>query len=254
MEEIKIEKSYDRTKLLYMDDSYAFSGTAKIIEIEELGEGKVALILDQTVFYPQGGGQPSDMGVIKSADGFDTLTVEKVSFNIGWVQHIGLMKGQLKVGDEVLLEIDQARRLLNMRLHTSGHLIDYAAEQAGVKWTPTKAFQFPEGPYVEYDGSEISPEDKQKLLVEIQKNADNIVNSDLKISAMLTTKEELSKYCSYIPEYIPEGKPVRIVMCEGFPAIPCGGTHVKSTKEIGKLQVIDIVSKKGNIRIKYNVK
>jgi Ser-tRNA(Ala) deacylase AlaX len=253
MDEIKVEKSYKRTILLYMDDSYAFTGTGKIIEIEKLGEGKVALILDQTVFYPQGGGQPCDTGVIKSEDGFDTFTVEKVVFNLGWVQHIGVINGQLKVGDEVALEIDQPRRLLNMRLHTAAHLIDYAADQAGVKWIPTKAFQFPEGPYVEYDGSEISPDEKQRLMVEIQKNADNIVNSDLKISVMLTTKEELPKYCSYIPQYIPEGKPVRIVMVEGFPAIPCGGTHVKSTKEIGKLQVVDIVAKKGNIRIKYNI-
>jgi Ser-tRNA(Ala) deacylase AlaX len=248
-----MEKPYARTSLLYMDDSYIFTGKAKIVEIEILEEGKSALILDQTVFYPQGGGQPCDIGVIKSENSVNTFKVEKVGFNLGWVQHIGTAEGQFKVGDEVVLEIDETRRRFNSRLHSAGHMIDYAAEKAGVTWKPTKAFQFPEGPYVEYEGADLLDSEKQELIKKIQKNADEIIALGIVVTTMLTTKEELSKYCSFVPDYIPEGKPVRIVIFEGFPAIPCGGTHVKNTKEIGVLKVLDIVSKKGNIRIKYNI-
>ena len=139
------------TKLLYLEDFTRLECDAKIVERSQ-ENGKEILILDATVFYPQGGGQPYDTGVIESASG--RFLVEEVRFMDGAVRHIGHFEwGELVIGDTVQCHVDAERRLLHSRIHSAGHLVDLAVAELGLPWTPGKGYHFPQGPYVEYAGN-----------------------------------------------------------------------------------------------------
>ena len=99
------------TKLLYMEMMQLLECKATVEEIKDLGEDKFSAILDQTVFYPQGGGQPFDNGIIKNENA--VFNVSEVRFIDGQVHHIGKYeKGAFKVGDTVNSVVEKERRQL----------------------------------------------------------------------------------------------------------------------------------------------
>ncbi len=231
------------TKLKYFEDTYLFQSQATVLDIIEDGNfpDKQILILDQTIFYPQGGGQPSDTGIIESKDGNFVFKVEKVAFNSnGQVYHIGeFIKNKFKIGESVKLKIDKEKRVLNAKNHTAGHLIDWTVESLNLNLKAKKGFHFPQGSYVEYQG-ELS-EDKEELAKKIEKRANQIISENPKIEFVFENNKHES------------GKPMRIMKIEGYQNCPCGGTHVKEAKEIGILTIRKIKAKKGNIKISYQV-
>ena len=139
------------THLLCLENTYNYSCTAKVVEVGVLNEVSF-VILDQTVFYPQGGGQPSDIGTTKSKKGVFEVTkcqiIEDKCYQFGISS-----KGGLKVGDEVEVKIDSDKRNLHARINTAGHLIDLGLAKLGFELHPTKGYHFPAGPYIEYGGT-----------------------------------------------------------------------------------------------------
>jgi Ser-tRNA(Ala) deacylase AlaX len=89
------------------------------------------LILEETIFHPQGGGQPSDVGIIENEE--IIFKVEKASTVDGHVEHLGEFSGDstFKINDKVKLKVDKESRDLNTRLHSAGHLIDVAVRNIG---------------------------------------------------------------------------------------------------------------------------
>ncbi|MFZ1522487.1 MAG: alanine--tRNA ligase-related protein, partial [Candidatus Saccharimonadales bacterium] len=119
------------------------------VERIEQKDGRNIIYLDQTVFYPQGGGQPYDMGLIETDD--TKFIVEEVRYADGEVLHIGHYEGRhLIQGEDIRLVVDEQRRKLNTRLHSAGHILDMAVNELGYAWIPGKGHHFPDGPYVEY--------------------------------------------------------------------------------------------------------
>ena len=115
------------THLTYMEQSHLSQDTAQVIDVITLEDGRTSLILDKTIFYPQGGGQPYDQGTIKSVAGPGILDVQETRFKDGFVHHIGtLSEGSIKKGQTVSLHLDEERRSLNSKNHPAGHLIDLA--------------------------------------------------------------------------------------------------------------------------------
>ena len=104
------------TKLLYLEDQNLYTAIAKIMDIVDTEKG-LALVLDQTIFYVQGGGQPGDQGLI--GDGKNLFKVVNTTRNEnGTVFHLGSFEGQnFQIGDEVRLEIDVEKRHLNSKIH-----------------------------------------------------------------------------------------------------------------------------------------
>lgn len=239
------------TNLPYLEDQYLKTYKAKVTKVDQDPQYGLYVELSDTVFYPQGGGQPTDLGSIKSQE--SSYKVEKVVFAEGTVRHYGKNEaGELKVGDEVELEIDWDRRYLNMRLHTAGHLIDIAQQILGLKLKPVKGFHYPEGPYVEYEGT--LTEDTFKLVQEkLEEMVNSLIGYKLPLKTQQVTKEELVKLCGYAPEYLPEGKPVRIVQIGDHTPHPCGGTHVGNTSEVVAMKITQVKSKSGNTRINYQL-
>ena len=207
--------------------------TAKVLGISEV-EGKTIIELDQTIFYPQGGGQPYDQGVIENASG--VFNVEEVRYIEGIVKHIGTGH-HFAVGEQVTLKVDEPRRKLHMRLHSGGHVLDMAITRLGLGWKPGKGYHYPEGPYIEYTG-EVS--DDENLQKKIEDTANEII------------AEGIATTIKFLPDQLVNGKPARVVLYGDF-SVPCGGTHVANLKDIGHLSIRKISNKKGLIRVAYQV-
>jgi Ser-tRNA(Ala) deacylase AlaX len=234
------------TTLKYLENTYTFELSAKVFDIRTLEDGRTAVLLDETIFYPQGGGQPCDIG---------TISTEKLVFNVtdvrmdkeGNVLHIGsCANGKLASGDSVILSLDRDRRIRNAKVHSAGHLIDCAITQLGIPLKPTKGYHFPEGPNVEYEGAiDNSPDMVQKL----QAAVDALVAKNSRVIAHELSAEEAAKQGAFAPA----GKKVRMVMFEGFDACGCGGTHVRDAGEIGAIVIRKIKTKGGITKVSYEV-
>ncbi|OGJ51748.1 hypothetical protein A2335_03020 [Candidatus Peregrinibacteria bacterium RIFOXYB2_FULL_32_7] len=234
------------TKLIYLEDTYLFKAIAKVMEIKNTEFGQ-AIILDQTVFYPQGGGQPCDQGKIYSGKGVFIVSKVQLDEN-GVVYHFGEFESGNFEKDEIVdLEIDSKRRIINAKNHSAGHLIDCAVSKAGLSnLKPIKGYHFPEGPYIEYEGEVVSPDE---LVLKIEK-----ITNDLIQEKLLLKKEKLSfEEARKMGIFAPAGKSARIVSFEGFSICGCGGTHISNSGEIGKIKIRKISSKKGRVRIAYLV-
>jgi Ser-tRNA(Ala) deacylase AlaX len=234
------------TRLLYLDDTYQFESTANILETIRLEDGRTAVILDRTIFYPQGGGQPYDTGMISSETAHFVVSEVRLDEQ-GNVHHIGIFEqGTFTPSTKAIMVIDKERRLLNTKSHSAGHLLDCAVTQLGLALRPSKGYHFPEGPYVEYKGSiDNSPEIIEKLQNKLNKL---LVSNPQVCTEKLSYQEAQARGIA-----TPFGKAARLVAWDGFAACGCGGTHVRSAEEIGPIIIRKIKSKSGITRISYEI-
>jgi Ser-tRNA(Ala) deacylase AlaX len=154
------------TRLLFLEDTYLFkfskTNVLSVLTPTLAGlpdgsstENKRVVLLSETIFHPQGGGQPFDKGVIIGKT--IKFLVSEVRQKGDEVQHIGTFEtpeDNFVEGEEVDLEIDEEARRLNARLHSAGHLLDIALRNIGqTQLVPGKGYHFPDAPYVEYEGN-----------------------------------------------------------------------------------------------------
>lgn len=237
------------TKLLYLNDSYKFEDKAKVLVVQDGENDKKVVLLDQTIFYPQGGGQAYDTGRIENSHG--TFHVQEVRFIDGIVHHIGTFEsGSFETSQDVKLHVDKERRMLNTKLQSGGHLLDIALRNIGHNLTPSKGYHFPDGPYVEYDG-DIPIEKREEIRAQLEKEVNRLIKEGFEVKTQLVDKEKLKELCYFVPEFIPKDKPARVVVIYGKLGLPCGGTHVKNIKDIGKMTITKISTKSGKTRISY---
>ncbi|XP_008805752.1 alanine--tRNA ligase 1 [Phoenix dactylifera] len=249
------------TKLAYFDDMRTLESTAIFLSCLQEEDARRAVILDATIFYPQGGGQPADTGFITNRSSDFKFMVEDVRLKDGLVFHYGFFKdvqegweSKLKEGQEVNLYVDAERRDLNSRLHSAGHLLDICMRKLGLSHLePGKGYHFPDGPFVEYKG--IIPKDQlQTKQRELEVEANALISSGVKVKASVLPYEEASKWCGGdLPSYISKGSTPRIVKFGDHPGCPCGGTHVADIANIRSLKVMQIRTKKGFTKVFYNI-
>lgn len=237
------------TILEYLDEPFRLTGRATVLGTGIDPKGRGALILDRTIFYPQGGGQPADTGVI-TAPGY-RFEVEAVTFGDGTVYHVGAAEGELQPGADVDLTITESRRSLHARLHTAGHLLLNAVKNAGASLVATKGYHFPDGPYVEFSGDVPEP-DRDALVQRLQAEVDRLALADLPVTWRFVSAENLADVCENVPANVPTDKPTRVVTIADVNQ-PCGGTHVRSLGVLQGMRVEKIRSKKGETRLSYSV-
>ena len=235
------------TELLYLDDSYLKEFTAKVIEI---AVEENAVVLDRTAFYPTGGGQPCDLGVIKFVG--KTSNVIKVKKIDGRILHF--LEGDLPAaGTEISGEIDWERRYKLMRTHTAMHSLsavvwrDYHAQVTGGNIEPLAGrldFEF------------------EKLNAEMTAEIEEKVNAEIKRGLAITSEVLPRAEAEKIPDLIrtkinllPVGlTEIRVVKIGDLDLQADGGTHVKNTAEIGTIKIVGYKSKgRINKRIKIEV-
>jgi alanyl-tRNA synthetase len=237
-----------RTQLLYLDDSYQKEMDAKILEIVPDGQDKYKIILDSTVFYAMGGGQPTDQGILSS----DTWNgqVYQVMIKDGELWYFVKASTPPILGDHIHGVIDWERRYRNMRYHTGGHIIDFAIFLLGYcpkQLSPIKA-DHGKKPYIVYQG--LLHEDIQ---AELQAKVDELIVKDMKFSWEFQPYDDLKREAIYLQPGLPANKPLRTFRLEGVGAVADGGTQLHSTSEAGKVIIDSIQQEEGNTIISYSL-
>src|SRR3989338_10427234 len=230
---------------LYMDDSYLKEFEASV---ESVKDNKF-IVLDKTAFYPSGGGQPTDTGVIiYNNEEYPVVYVGKFS---GQISHeVG--KQGLNPGDKIIGKIEWGRRYKLMRMHTAAHIIDAVLyKEAGALCTGNQLG-------VEKSRIDVSLEtlDKDKMQQYIGM-ANEYVRKAIDVKIYSMNREEalkipgIVKLASVMP---PEVEELRIVEIPDVDMQADGGTQVKNTSEIGKISLVSVENKgKSNRRIYFTL-
>ncbi len=239
------------TQLLYLENSLQFDANGTILTVQDQEDGKKAVILDQTIFYPQGGGQPCDLGIIETESG--VFEVTSVYFDAEIVYHVGNFRsGRFDSDQPAKISINSERRLQLSKIHTAGHLLDVAMLNLDLKLPPTKGYHYPDSPYVEYLGI-IPAEDRAEVKQKLESELKRLIQEGFEVKAQSATRDQLADLCYFVPAWLPEDKPIRVVTVYGKLACPCGGTHVKNINELGSVKIKKIKAKSGKTRITYQL-
>jgi misacylated tRNA(Ala) deacylase len=231
------------TDCLFRDDSYLRECEARVVAVNEQG-----VVLDRTIFYANSGGQPGDLGVLVTANGTpvpvaNTIYLDQMKTEIAHVPAPGTPP--LSAGDKIAAQIDWDKRYARMRMHTALHLLSaalpYAVTGGSVGDTEGRLdFDIPEAGL-----------DKDAITARLAE----MIAADAAVTSRWISDEELNanpglvKTMSVKPP-MGTGK-VRLIEIAGLDLQPCGGTHVRSTREIGKVAVTQIEKKgKQNRRVR----
>lgn len=232
------------TELIYLTDSYKQELTARVVSVAQKGN-TCEIVLDKTIFYPQGGGQSSDKGYIVGPNG--TAHVKHVRLVGEVVVHECTLEGTLAEAEEVACALDWDHRYANMRIHSAGHIVHEATKIVAPQLIPIKG-EHGDSAYIEYEGS--LPIDKKFV---IEKEANIIVEKNLPLITEFVSLEELTKRAPWVPSHLPKNKPLRILIIGEFPPIPDGGTQVKSTIEVGPITITEIKNTGETVQVHYAV-
>lgn len=235
------------TDLLYLRDAYLREFDAAVVAVDE---EQSAVALDRTAFYPTGGGQPHDEGVLRWGGG--TARVAEVAKRGAEAWHV--LDGPVPpVGTAVHGELDWERRHQLMRTHTALHVLcgviwnEWGTAVTGGNMGPLAArMDFEFDPLPEGFGPRVEE------LVNAELAADRPVEvSFLPRSTAVEDADLIRTKVNLIPESVAE---IRVVDIVGLDKQADGGTHVASTAEVGRLRVVKTESKgKGNKRLRVEV-
>ncbi len=225
------------TEKLFYRNAYLWEAGGTVLAVEKSGKS-VRILLDRTIFYPEGGGQPSDRGII-AGEGF-RIFVEKVHGK-DEVWHEGKLEGRLpEPGEPVRMIVDAEWRYENMRQHTGQHIL--SAVFKDLYDANTTGFQIFEG----YNKIEIDypGELDWDMILDVERRANEVVwrNLPVQVEVYEELPEELrNKLRKELSDKVKP--PIRIVSIPGVDVIPCGGTHVRSTGEVGIIKVVNFYRK-----------
>ncbi len=231
------------TEELFRDDSYLKSCEATVTEVKETG-----VVLDRTVCYPRGGGQPGDTGFLEDAGGRRWAIVDTLKD-----RESGALLHQLEEGVEppapgsaLRVDIDWVRRYRLMRLHSAMHMM------CAIIPEPVTGGNIRDNGSARLEFDLPEPPDK----AELERRLNELTHRDIPMRSRWISDEELDAQ----PELVrtlsvqpPRGAGrVRLVEFAGVDVQPCGGTHVANAREIGNIR-IDSIKKKGRLNRRITI-
>ena len=205
--------------------------------VQEAGSGEVEIVLSRTPFYAEGGGQLADGGVIVLANGAE-VEIDDVQCPVpGLYVHRGsILKGSIKVNEDVMARIDQGRRKAISRAHTATHMVHKAfrealgetATQAGSENAPGRfRFDFPASGAV-----------PASVLNDVETRVNSLLIENLEVSAEEMSQAEAKKIGAMALFGEKYGDRVRVVSVGDWARELCGGTHVHSSAELGVVKLL----------------
>ena len=205
--------------------------------VTEARDGEeVAVILDVTPFYAEGGGQVGDVGVLTGPLGKVEITTTR-KLPDGTVYHVGhVTEGFLKQGDLVKIELDKARRAASARNHTATHLLQAALRNTlGTHVNQAGSYVGPDR--LRFDFSHFSAMTPAEI-AEVELAVNQAILTDTNIGT-LETSQDMAKQMGAMALFGEKyGEKVRVVVVGDISKELCGGTHVGSTGEIGQFKII----------------
>ncbi len=220
------------TKKLYYEEGYLQNFEATIVSCESYKSG-YCVVLEETAFYPEGGGQPSDQGVL------DEAKVSHVFIKEGIIYHV--VDRPLEVGKKIIGKIDFKRRFDYMQQHTGEHILSglinklYQYNNVGFHLSETYMT-------ADFDG-ELTKEQVQ----EIEQLANEAVYKNIHLHCEIYPKEEIENI-PYRSKLELDGE-VRLVRVEGYDVCACCGIHVAYTGEVGLIKIISADRHRGGTRL-----
>ena len=239
------------TELLFLQNTFFYKC---VIAIQDIGEDEHGyyFIPDKTIFHPQGGGQPNDLGWI-------TLKTDQIKIVKAKYDHDMCVRHYIEnplnpdfLNEEITMQIDSNVRKLHAAYHTLGHwLSQIIYENLKLPLFPIKGHHIPGEAYIEFDGDLtcISDEvlDNIKLAIDVDLQYRRSIHSEFVIpDSPLMKKALLPK--NFKP---PTNKPMRLVTIEGYRPIPCGGTHYDLLNNIKSGVPTKIYTKRKKARLSY---
>ncbi len=222
------------TERLYYHDSYLTRFTASVVSARQ-GRDETEVVLDRTAFYPEGGGQPSDLGTLAG------LPVVGVVEREGEVIH--RVQGASPRG-EVVGQVDWERRFDHMQQHTGQHLLSQAFER--LLGTSTVSFHMgAESCNIDLALSTLSSTQVES----VEELVNRVVLENRPVLLHLVDPSELASF--QLRKGTERKERVRLVEVSNFDTIPCGGTHCRSTCEVGPVKVVRWERRGGNTRVEF---
>lgn len=223
-----------QTTMLYMKDNYLKTFSAKVIAV-----GDDYVVLNQTAFYPLGGGQESDSGTLTFNE--DILTIKNVRRDQGQVKHFLAETESLpKVGDTIECSIDWEKRAIHMRYHSAIHVLsrymqlEHNADVLGNNISTRSG-------RADFDIEDALTEEQLK---DIEVGVNKIIDQNLPIKINFMPRDEAitflkehgyqTDYIDMIPSSV---KVFRIISVGDYDFASCAGTHVANTSEIGSIRI-----------------
>ena len=222
----------EMTEPVFRQDAYLRTCQARVLEA-----GPAGVVLDRTVFYPLGGGQPGDTGYLRTADGREWRVVDTRKGEEGRILHrLEEDAGTPEVGQRVEAAIDWDRRHAHMRMHTALHLLG-SVLRFGVTGGQIGA----EKSRLDFDTQDEIDGERVTGEVNALVDAGHEVLSRWITDDELDQQPELVRTMSVQP---PRGAGrIRLLDIPGVDLQPCGGTHVNNTREIGRVTVTRVENK-----------
>lgn len=220
------------TKKLYYKDAYMTKFTGKVLSCEE-GKKGIAVVLDQTAFYPEGGGQPADMGILGNAKVSYVFIKDEVIYHV--------VDKALEVGKEVEGVIDFERRFDFMQQHSGEHILSglinakYGYNNVGFHLS------------IDYTTCDFDGELTKEQIQEIEILANESIYQNLAIDCTIYNDQEI-KEKPYRSKLDLVGD-VRLVTVPNYDTCACCGTHVKMTGEIGMIKCTNVERHRGGTRV-----
>ncbi len=229
--------------MTYLDDMHKKEWTATVKSVKD---GKY-VVLSETFFYPMGGGQPHDEGVIKKGDEeFKVVFAKKFDEISHEVDHPGL-----EAGDEVEVSIDWDRRYHLMRSHTAAHVVSaLIRNQTGALITGNQLS--PEKVRIDFSLENFDPEMFRRIVSE----ANDFIENGAPLEFSFVSQEDAlnEPELQGLAKGLPAHEKIRVVEITGLDRQACGGTHVSDVKEIGELEFMKAENKgKQNRRVYFKL-
>lgn len=219
---------------LFYKNAYLKECEAEVVNIIDEGD-KVKVVLDQTIFYPEGGGQPSDIGEI------DGIKVTYVSEKLGVIYH---HMESAPINKKVKCAIDFERRFDHMQQHSGEHMLSGAV--LTLFNGNNKGFHLGDD-YVTID---IDIEEiKEDMIEKLENKVNDYIYTNKPIDTYIVSKEESEDFP--LRKQIHVDGEIRVVKMEEVDCCPCCGTHVSKTGEIGLIKIIKTEKYKGMTRIYF---
>jgi len=231
--DVKKREKLPSTKPLYSKDHYTKEFDGNVLWKKRIKDG-VEIILDKTVFYPEGGGQPGDIGLL-TVNGKKIIVKNVVKENDAIIH---IVDGDLDVGEHVHGKIDWEHRYTLMKHHTGTHLVNGALRkllgehiwQAGSQLGINEA-RFDFSHYKSISEDEIK---------EIEKMANQFIKQSVNVEKKImdrNTAEKLFGFRLY-QGGVPPGNSIKVLNIPGIDVEACGGTHLDNTSEVEKIRII----------------
>jgi alanyl-tRNA synthetase len=228
----------EQTERLYFKDATILEFSAQVVDVKPTSEGE-QVVLDKTAFYPTGGGQPNDTGLLSLVSVVDVFEDEA-----GTIFHVVKEPGQIQIGESVNGRIDRARRLDHMQQHSGQHILSQAFIQACN--AETRSFHL---------GAETSTIDielyspSDDCMRAAEEVANQIIFDDRPMRIHLVNEEEATRLP--LRKEVTVHGDVRVIEIEDFDWSPCGGTHATRTGQIGLIAIKSYERAKKMTRVEF---